>query len=121
MEETNPTVLSDLFPLISFRRSAYLSCLSVAMDPSQCKYPPMKDLTTDNITENVNLINSGCTDARLKYLVSTLVQHVHDYARETRLSMAEWETAIKFLTAVGQKCTSTRQVRLISSHHFSLS
>lgn len=80
------------------------------MDPSQTKYPPMKDLTVDNLTENVNLINSGCKDARLKYLIDALVKHVHDYARETRLSMTEWGTAIDFLTKVGQKCTDTRQV-----------
>ena len=72
----------------------------------------MKDLTTDNITENVKLINSGCQNPRLNFLVDHLVQHIHDYTRETRLSMAEWTTAIDFLTAVGQKCTATRQVRV---------
>jgi hypothetical protein len=81
------------------------------MDPSQVDVPPLKDLTIDNITENVNLINSGCPDPRMKYLLERLVQHLHDYARETRLSHNEWMTAIQFLTSVGQICTDVRQVR----------
>jgi hypothetical protein len=80
------------------------------MDPSQVDVPPLKDLTIDNITENVNLINSGCPDPRMKYLLERLVQHLHDYARETRLSHHEWMTAIQFLTSVGQICTDVRQV-----------
>lgn len=81
------------------------------MDPSQVDVPPLKDLTIDNITDNVKLINSQCPDPRLKYLLERLVQHVHDFARETRLSQGEWMTAIQFLTSVGQICTDVRQVR----------
>jgi hypothetical protein len=85
------------------------------MDPSQVDVPPLKDLTIDNITENVNLINSGCPDPRMKYLLERLVQHLHDYARETRLSHQEWMTAIQFLTSVGQICTDVRQVCMLLS------
>jgi hypothetical protein len=81
------------------------------MDPSQVDVPPLKDLTIDNITDNVKLINSKCPDPRFKYLLERLVQHLHDYARETRLSHNEWMTAIQFLTSVGQICTDVRQVR----------
>jgi hypothetical protein len=80
------------------------------MDPSEVEVPPLKDLTIDNITDNVKLINSQCPDPRLKYLLERLVQHLHDYARETRLSHTEWLTAIQFLTSVGQICTDVRQV-----------
>lgn len=81
------------------------------MDPSQTDYPPMKNLTIDNITENVNIINSGCVNPRLKFLIERLVVSIHTYARETQLSMDEWEAAIDFLTKCGQKCTDLRQVR----------
>jgi hypothetical protein len=83
------------------------------MDPSQVDVPPLKDLTIDNITDNVKLINSKCPDPRFKYLLERLVQHLHDYARETRLSHNEWMTAIQFLTSVGQTCTDVRQVCLV--------
>lgn len=82
------------------------------MDPSQVKIPPMKNLTVDNITENVIRINSLCEDERMKYVLERLVSHLHDFARETRLSSAEWMTGLKFLTEVGQICTDVRQVFL---------
>lgn len=80
------------------------------MDPSQVEIPPLKDLTIENITENVHLINSRCPNPRLKYLMESLVKHVHDFARETRLSTDEWMAAIQFLTQVGQICSDVRQV-----------
>lgn len=83
------------------------------MDPSLVKIPPLRDLTIDNITENVILINSLCQDARMKYVLERLVTHLHDFARETRLSFEEWMAGIRFLTETGQICTDVRQVRKI--------
>jgi hypothetical protein len=80
------------------------------MDPNQIKIPPMKDLTIDNITENTITINSQNPDARLKFLLERLVTHLHDFARETRLSAKEWMAGLEFLTATGQTCTDVRQV-----------
>lgn len=73
------------------------------------------DLTIDNITDNVNIINSQSDDRRLKFILQRLVIHLHDLVRETRLSTDEWMTAIQFLTQVGQKCTSTRQEFILLS------
>jgi Catechol dioxygenase N terminus len=85
------------------------------MDPSKAdKIPVLKDLTADNITENVVRINSQCDDVRLKYITERLVTHLHDFARETRLSTQEWEAGIRFLTDVGKKCSDVRQVFLFS-------
>lgn len=72
--------------------------------------PDTKDLTIDNITQNVHLINSQCPDRRSKYLLEMLVTHLHDFVRATRLSTDEWMKAIHFLTSVGQICTDVRQV-----------
>ncbi|KAK6433948.1 hypothetical protein LTR95_009866, partial [Oleoguttula sp. CCFEE 5521] len=91
------------------------------MDPSEVDVPPLKDLTIDNITDNVKLINSQCPDPRLKHLLERLVQHVHDFARETRLSHNEWLAAIQFLTAVGQICTDVRQEFILLSDILGLS
>jgi len=49
------------------------------------------------------------TDPRLRELITGLVRHLHAYVREARPTVAEWERAIGFLTAVGQKCDDTRQ------------
>ena len=84
------------------------------MDPSEVTVPHLKNLTIDNITDNVKTINSQCPDPRLKYILERLVQHVHDFARETRLSHDEWMTGLLFLTSVGQICTDVRQVCYLS-------
>jgi hypothetical protein len=80
--------------------------------PPKVDVPILKDLTIDNITENVHRINSQSDDARLKYVLERLVSHMHDFARETRLSTNEWLAGIQFLTDVGKKCTDVRQVTL---------
>ena len=80
------------------------------MDPSRVEIPPMKDLTPDNITPNTIIVNSQGPDKRLQYLLERLVSHMHDFARETRLTTEEWLAGVMFLTAVGQKCSDTRQV-----------
>ena len=82
------------------------------MDPSKIKIPPIKNLTAQTITENTVLINSNNPDLRMKYVLERLVQHLHDFARETRLSTNEWMAGIDFLTAVGKICSDVRQVRL---------
>ncbi|KAI9814240.1 MAG: hypothetical protein M1827_003406 [Pycnora praestabilis] len=91
------------------------------MDPSKVKVPPMKDLSSETITENTILINSQGPDVRLKYVMERLVSHIHDFARETRLSTKEWMAAIEFLTAVGQICSDVRQEFILLSDILGLS
>ncbi len=73
------------------------------------------DLTIENITQNVQEINSQCLDRRFRYVLERVVVHLHDLVRETRLSTKEWMTALEFLTQVGQTCTEVRQVSKYSS------
>lgn len=70
----------------------------------------LKNLTIENITENVHAINSQGTNPRLQYLLERAVTHLHDFARETRLSTDEWMATLLFLTAVGQISSDVRQV-----------
>ena len=72
--------------------------------------PPLLDLTIDNITANTNRINSRSGNPRLTYLMTRLVTHLHDFARETRLSTDEWMTTLNFLVACGQISTDVRHV-----------
>jgi hypothetical protein len=72
--------------------------------------PALLDLTIDNITPNTIRINSQSPDARLTYLMARLVTHMHDFARETRLSSAEWMAAIEFLIGCGKICSDVRNV-----------
>ena len=72
--------------------------------------PKLLDLNIDNITENVHQINSNNPDARSKYVMERLVHHLHEFARETRLSTDEWMAGIEFLTETGKICDDERQV-----------
>jgi protocatechuate 3,4-dioxygenase beta subunit len=81
----------------------------------------MKDLTTDNITENVVTLNNLCSDARTRYIFERLVHHLHDFARETQLTSEEWMTGINFLTAVGQISDDLRAEMILLSDTLGLS
>lgn len=92
------------------------------MDPSQLSLPSLKNLTTANITENVLIINNhNSPSPRLSYVLDRLITHLHDFARETRLSTAEWMAGINFLTATGQMCTDVRQEFILLSDIVGLS
>ncbi|KAH6699705.1 Intradiol ring-cleavage dioxygenase [Leptodontidium sp. MPI-SDFR-AT-0119] len=91
------------------------------MDPSKVNVPLMKDLTIDNITENTVAINSQSSDQRLTYVMERLVTHLHNFARETRLSTTEWMAALNFLVRVGQISTDVRHEFILLSDILGLS
>ncbi|KXT08504.1 hypothetical protein AC579_9214 [Pseudocercospora musae] len=94
--------------------------------PSRCAplpaaIPPMKDLTTDNITENVIILNNLCSNPRTRFIFERLVHHLHDFARETQLTSEEWMLGIDFLTAVGKISDDLRAEMILLSDTLGLS
>jgi len=77
--------------------------------------PKLMDLTMENLTQNAKFINSQTPDPRLKFLMEKLVDYLHDYVRETRLTTEEWTKTIQFLTACGQMCSDIRQEFILLS------
>ncbi|MCW8378856.1 intradiol ring-cleavage dioxygenase [Streptomyces justiciae] len=77
-------------------------------------------MTTDVTDEAIHSLRDTA-DPRLRELLTALVRHLHDFARETRLTQGEWEAAIRFLTATGQTCTDTRQEFILLSDVLGLS
>lgn len=73
------------------------------------------------ITQSVIERLANTPDARLKEILSSLVTHLHNFARDIRLTEAEWFKAIEFLTSTGQKCTDTRQEFILLSDVLGLS
>ena len=53
--------------------------------------------------------------------MTSLIKHLHAFAREVELTEEEWFEAIKFLTAVGQKCDDKRQEFILLSDILGLS
>lgn len=54
-------------------------------------------------------------DQRLRELLFGLIRHLHAFVSEVQLTEEEWMEAIKFLTAVGQTCTESRQEFILLS------
>lgn len=81
----------------------------------------MRNLNQDTITQAVLARLADTPDPRLRQVMTNLVQHLHAFARETRLTEAEWKFGIDFLTAVGHKCSPTRQEFILLSDVLGLS
>lgn len=74
-----------------------------------------------SITEVVNRQIAATTPQRLAEIVAALTRHLHDFAREVRLSENELMAGIQFLTQVGQMCTDRRQEFILLSDVLGLS
>jgi len=85
------------------------------------KLPNTTDMTASTITRNVHAINASCQNDRMKFVFKSLINHLHDFARETSLTTEEWMAAIEFLTEAGQKTTNLRQEVLLLSDVLGLS
>jgi hydroxyquinol 1,2-dioxygenase len=81
----------------------------------------MRNLNQDTITQAVIARFAATPDARLKELMTSLVQHLHAFAREVKLTEAEWLAGVEFLTATGQKCDDKRQEFILLSDTLGLS
>jgi hydroxyquinol 1,2-dioxygenase len=69
----------------------------------------MQDLDEVTVTEAALEQMAKTPDPRMKEIMDAAVRHLHAFARDVRLTPAEWLTGIQFLTAVGQACTPFRQ------------
>lgn len=81
----------------------------------------MRNLDEHTITEAVLERFSQTPDPRLKQIIFSLVQHLHDFAREVRLTEDEWFEGIKFLTRAGHMTDDKRQEFILLSDTLGLS
>lgn len=75
----------------------------------------MRDLDETTITQAVLAYNRGTGDARLCELMTSLVQHLHAFARDIKLTEAEWRQGIEFLGQVGQVAPASEEFALLSN------
>jgi hydroxyquinol 1,2-dioxygenase len=73
------------------------------------------DFTEEGAADAVIESFAGTPDERLQTILGSLVRHLHAAVREVEPSIAEWERAIGFLTATGQKCSDVRQEFILLS------
>lgn len=67
------------------------------------------DFTVDSATDAVQASFEMTPDARQRQILQSLTRHLHNFLLEVKPSTAEWESAIAFLTEVGEWCSETRQ------------
>ncbi|MCI2418148.1 catechol 1,2-dioxygenase [Saccharopolyspora sp. K220] len=81
----------------------------------------MAFVNDDNITE-IALQRWGTAHApRMAELMTALVRHIHEFAREVELTEDEWLAAIEWLTATGQASDDKRQEFILASDVLGLS
>lgn len=75
----------------------------------------MLNIDEDTITQAVIARHAQARGARLREVTTSLVQHLHAFAREVKLSESEWTDGLQFLTEVGQMSSAQRQeIKLLS-------
>jgi hydroxyquinol 1,2-dioxygenase len=77
--------------------------------------------TEDNITELAVERWGTARDPRLAAVLTGLIRHLHDFAREVRLTESEWIAAMKWLAAVGQISDEKREEFILASDVVGLS
>lgn len=80
----------------------------------------MADLQAE-LLERVLASYQDTGDARLREIMRLLSRALFDFARQARLTRAEWLQAIEFLTAVGKACSGTHQEFILLSDVLGLS
>jgi hydroxyquinol 1,2-dioxygenase len=81
----------------------------------------MRNLDQTTITESALERLAKCPDPRLKEVMTALIRHVHEFAREVKLTPAEWTRGIEFLTDVGHITDDKRQEFILLSDTLGLS
>ena len=81
----------------------------------------MQLVTEDNISELAVERWATAKDPRMAELMTAFVRHLHDFAREVRLTEAEWMAAMQWLTAAGQISNEKREEFILASDVLGLS
>jgi hydroxyquinol 1,2-dioxygenase len=81
----------------------------------------MQLVTEDNITELAEQRWGTAHDPRTRELLTALVRHLHDFAREVRLTEDEWMAAVQWLDRTGQISDEKRQEFILASDVLGLS
>jgi hydroxyquinol 1,2-dioxygenase len=75
----------------------------------------MSDINQYTITEAVKESFKTEEGSRFKFLLETLIDHLHDYTRETNLTHDEWMGVLNFLYDCGQISTPERHEFILLS------
>jgi protocatechuate 3,4-dioxygenase beta subunit len=77
--------------------------------------------TVDEVTPTVLAAMARTEDSRFKEIITSLVRHLHGFAQEVKLTEPEWERAIGYLVALGQRTNDTHNEAILASDAIGLS
>src|SRR5256885_4358654 len=69
--------------------------------------------TQDDVTKAVLQEMHRTPDARTKEVLSALVRHLHQFVKEVKLTKREFQDAIGFVNAIGQKTTPSHNEAML--------
>jgi hydroxyquinol 1,2-dioxygenase len=81
----------------------------------------MQLVTEDNVTGLAEQRWGTAHDPRLAEIMTALVRHLHEFAREVRLTEAEWMAGIQWLKRTGQISDDKREEFILASDVLGLS
>jgi hydroxyquinol 1,2-dioxygenase len=81
----------------------------------------MRNVTKDNITDIFKSYMADDMPPRTREIIGALVQHLHDFARETNLTHNEWRQGIEFLEGCAAIETKDRHEFVLASDVLGLS
>jgi hydroxyquinol 1,2-dioxygenase len=74
----------------------------------------MRHIDEDTITQAVIARHAAAGDERLREVLTSLVQHLHAFARDVKLTEAEWAEGVRFLAECGRAGQGRSEVALLS-------
>jgi hydroxyquinol 1,2-dioxygenase len=118
MTIVHPSAISCGTPMMTKARTAMSQQLSSTVTDAPVGVTPVSDAQSDieeRLTHTVMQSFDGCQNERLTFVMKALVAHLHGFIRDVRLTEAEWNTAIEFLTEVGHITDDRRQEFILLS------
>jgi hydroxyquinol 1,2-dioxygenase len=93
----------------------------VTAHPEAPSISPEQEAVEQELVDKVVASFESTQDPRLKQLMQALTKHLHNFAREVRLTEDEWNAGIEFLTATGHITDDKRQEFILFSDVLGLS
>lgn len=81
----------------------------------------MRHIDEDTITQAVIARHTAAGDARLREVMTSLVQHLHAFAREVKLTEAEWAAGLDFMAECARRHGGPRSEMALLSDALGLS
>lgn len=75
----------------------------------------MRNISHDNLTDAVHATLQGAADLRVRQVLTSLVTHLHAFARDVNLTHDEWDAGIDFLFRAGRISDAQRNEFILSS------